>query len=183
MPHALFPCPRCQQPQPLEFRQAGQLVKCASCGAEYDAPKLRELKQFSAGTTVATESSRTARTSLSRLRNWMFAAGLGFAVVGVAGGYVSRQYASGMVVDDVRSAEFKQQIAADLDAYSPAELWATWDTLSENRVLPDWDVAKPRKAEKVGESLMAFGIGLYAAAALGSLALLGSFLIAAPPRR
>ncbi len=173
------PCPHCQAPQTVEFRQAGQELTCSACSKSFAAPKLRELKQLLPA-EVQTAARRANRSGQTPLRNWLFVLGLATAVLAGLGGYLVSQYAKTMIVDEAIAEKYTMDVQKDLDSYAPADLWVTWETILANRVLPQWELAAARDLQQLGESLRLTGWGLYTLAGLGVLTLVGSFFLGGP---
>lgn len=173
------PCPHCQAPQTVEFRQAGQELACTACSKPFTAPKLRELKQLLPAEAQAM-TRRASRSGQTPLRNWLFVIGLASAVLAGLSGYLVSQYANTMIVDEAIAQKFTLDVEKDLDSYAPADLWVTWETILANRVLPQWELAAARDVQQLGESLRLTSWALFAVAGAGLLTLLGSFFVGAP---
>jgi hypothetical protein len=180
-PQVAVPCPHCAAEQTVEFRRAGQELTCKACGKFFTAPKLRELKQLLPA-PLPGAGRAAARAGQTPLRNWLFVIGLATAALCGIGGYFVTQYAKTMIIDEALAKKFTLDVEQDLDSYAPADLWATWETMLANRVLPQWDLAAARDVQQLGESFRFTGWVLFGLAGLGLLTLFGSLFLNSPSR-
>lgn len=108
-----YECPECNSAIELSTTQAGQSLKCDSCGAAVMAPKLGVIKNLQRTDTDGVSSKKTAKTAKlgSPLKSWLFTGGLLLAVLAGIGGaaaqYRANQFHVSIDIEDIVDSEFK----------------------------------------------------------------------------
>ncbi|WP_146445311.1 hypothetical protein [Botrimarina colliarenosi] len=129
----LLPC-SCGQSIPVSASQAGGRVTC-ECGAEREAPRLRELRQ------LPTDQPEAKATAGWGFRQGVLSAGLVIAglLAGVAGWFAAIEPAAPEPFD---AAARQAAVEQGLDAMPPVGLWQLQKTYYEPLVRNGFEVAQ-----------------------------------------
>ena len=169
----LLPCNDCEHQFQLTTRQAGQPLECPSCGTNVEAPKLGTLKQLPTSDDSSVEAT-TSNNGQAGWKRYVFAIGLITAVVaGIAGAallWYSQSLYTSIDVDGHIA-----KIEADIDQFSPAQLWQVWHQQDLEDGLGEWAEPRYMGLNIQSDHLKLLSYGLLGLAAMGVVTLLSSF--------
>lgn len=169
-----LPCPQCQQPVQLQPRQAGQLVTCQSCEAEFEAPRLGQFKNLQ---SVENEADAVLTpASGSMLSRWLFTLGLAIAVFLGAAGVGVYQFASS-IQNEIDPQGAAAAYEADIDSLSDAEVYQVAAGYKADATIGEYFQPATIKNNKQGEILKTIAYGLLGLAAAGVVMIASSFVV------
>ena len=171
MQEYLYTCSGCEKNFPVTVKLAGAAANCPHCHLSNDLPDLRRLKQL----PVRNSQPASEPVKRSEMGSWLFSGGLLVAVLAGLSGLALHFYAASLVSESVteRQIEF---LSAQIDAQPVGRLVDVWDGLT-GEGLPDWQETTRTRYNKQAGHLGNIANALYAFAAVGVLALVGSFFI------
>ena len=179
-PMHLLPCPSCQAAIPVSPSQAGDQTSCPSCQSRVDIPKLGELRQLplseEQSTPEGSQGTDGAESSMARSAGFLVLGLIATASLLVAGFCGIR-----WVLIDVPNTT-DEHIALMREEYrklTAAELVREYEQMDRYGI----ELVMPYKYKEVQIKKDSWGRNASMAAAVGGLAILGAFGLAATGRR